>query len=165
MNKSKKFWLKKPIPIVAAFSVFVCFSVVCAAAVKNGFFKDVTRGNGTVVGTTYEQASEEIDVNVTVADNELLVFVTMLSPDKSPYSEFEEFGINSYQITDMSGNVVIKDAGTELFQVTNGQAEIKISLEGIESGSYQLVIHQYVGSAKANQPLEINGTWKCEFET
>ena len=64
--------------MVAALSVFVCFSIVGAAAVKNGFFKDVTWGNGTVVGTTYEQASEEIGVNVTVDENELTVSVTII---------------------------------------------------------------------------------------
>lgn len=164
MNQSKKFWLKKSIPLVAALSAFICFSIVGVAAVKNGFFKDVTLGDGTVVGTTYEQASEEIEVKVTVDENELMVLVTMLSPDKPPYSVFEEFGISSYQIIDMSGNVVMKDAGTELSQISNGQAEIAISLEGIESGSYKLVISKYVGSAKADQPLEISGTWECEFE-
>ncbi len=164
MNKSKKSWLKRSIPMVAALSVFVCFSIVGAAAVKNGFFKDVTRGNGTVVGTTYEQASEEIGVNVTVDENELTVSVTMLTPDKPPYSELEEFGIRSYQITDMSGNVVIKGADTELSQISNGQTEIKISLEGIESGNYKLVIYKYVGCSKADQPLEINGVWECEFD-
>ena len=149
--------------MAAALSVFVCFSIVGAAAVKNGFFKDVTRQDGTVVGTTYEQASEEIELNVAVAENELTVSVTMLSPDKPPYSELDEFGISSYQITDMSGNVVIKDAATELSQISNGQAEIKISLEGIGSGNYKLVINKYVGSAKADQPLEISGVWECEF--
>lgn len=163
MNKSKKIRLRKAIPMTAALSVFVCFSIVGAATVKNGFFKDVTRGNGTVVGTTYEQASEEIEANVTVDENELTVSITILSPDKPPYSVLEEFGICSYQITDMSGNVVRKDADTELSLISDGQAEIKIPLEGIESGNYKLVIHKYVGSSKADQPLEINGVWECEF--
>ena len=164
MNKSKKFQLRKLIPLAAALSVFVCLSIVGVAAVKNGFFKDVTYWNGTVIGTTYEQASEEIEVNVTIVDNELMVLVTMLFPDKPPYSVFEEFGISSSQITDMSGNVIIKDAGTELSQISDGQAEIKISLEGIESGNYKLIINKYIGSAKADQPLEISGIWECEFK-
>ena len=164
MNKSKKTWLKKSIPMVAAVSVFFCFAIVGVAAVRTGFFKDVTRWDGTVVGTTYEQASEEIKVNATVDEKGLTVSVTMLTPDKLPYSEFEEFGISSYQITDMSGNAVIKDASTELSLIRNGQAEIRISLDGIESGNYKLIITKYVGSAKADQPLEINGMWECEFE-
>lgn len=163
MNKSKKFWLKKSIPIVAALSIFVCFAIVGVAVVRTGFFKDVTRWDGTVVGTTYEQASEEIEVNATVDENGLTVSVTMLTPDKLPYSVFEEFGISSYQITDMSGNVIMEDAGTELSQLSNGQAEINISLDGIESGNYKLIIRKCVGSAKADQPLEISGMWECEF--
>ena len=164
MNKSKKIWLKKSIPMVAALSVFFCFAIVGVAAVGTGFFKDVTRWDGTVVSTTYEQATEEIEVNATVDENGLTVLVTMLTPDKLPYSVFEEFGISSYQITDMSGNVIIEGAGTELSQINNGLAEIIISLDGIESGNYMLIIRKYVGSAKANQPLEISGMWECEFE-
>ena len=164
MNNSKKTWLKKSIPMVAALSVFFCFAIVGVAAVRTGFFKDVTRLDGAVVGATYEQASEEIEVNADVDENELTVLVTMLTPDKIPYSEFEEFGISSYQITDMSGNMIIEGAGTELSQISNGQAEINISLDGIESGNYKLIIRKYDGSAKANQPLEISGMWECEFE-
>ena len=164
MNNSKKTWLKKSIPMVAALSVFFCFAIVGVAAVRTSFFKDVTRLDGAVVGATYEQASEEIEVNATVDGNELTVLVTMLTPDKIPYSEFEEFGISNYQITDMSGNMIIEGAGTELSQISNGQAEINISLDGIENGNYKLIIRKYVGSAKANQPLEISGMWECEFE-
>lgn len=165
MNKSKKIWLKKSIPMVAVLSVFICFATVgAAAAMKTGIFKDVTRWTGTVVGTTYEEASEEIEANVTVEDDRLLVLVTMLSPATPPYSECKEFGISSYQIIDSSGSMVIKDAGTELSAISNGQAEIRIPLNGIERGNYELVINKFVGSAKADQPLEICGIWKCEFE-
>ena len=166
MNKSKKIRLKKSIPMVAILSVFICFAMVgvAVAAMKTGFFKDVTRWDGTVVGTTYEQASEEIEANVTVEEDGLLVVVTMLSPATPPYSEFDEFGISSYQIIDTSGSVVIKDVGTELSVISNGQAEIRIPLNGIERGNYKLVISKFVGSAKADQPLEISGVWECEFE-
>lgn len=163
MNKPKKIWLKKSIPTVAALSVFFCFAIVGVAAVKTGFFKDVTRWDGTVVGTTYEQATGEIEVNAAVDENGLNVSVTMLAPDKFPYSVFEEFGISSYQITDMSGNVIVEDGGTELSQISNGQAKINISLDGMERGNYKLIIRKYVGSAKADQPLEISGIWECEF--
>ena len=164
MNKTKKIWLKKLIPMVAALSVFACFAIVGVAAVKNGYFKNIIRWDGAVVGTTYEQASDEIKVNVTVEENELMVLLTMLYPDKPPYMGFEEFGISSYQITDMYGNVVIKDTSTELSMISNKQTEVRISLDGIESGSYKLIIDKCVGSAKADQPLEINGIWECEFE-
>ena len=60
--------------------------------------------------------------------------------------------------------MIVEEAGTELSQLSNGQAEINISLDGIESGSYKLIIRKYVGSAKADQPLEISGMWECEFE-
>lgn len=163
-RETKNNWLKRPVPVAAVLSIFICFTIVGTAAVKTGFFKDITRWNGAVIGTAYEQASEEMEASVTVVENELMVFITMLTPDKAPYSELEELGIDSYQIRDMSGNVVVHDADSELSYISNGQAEIKISLEGIESGNYKLVISQYVGTSKADQPLEISGIWECEFE-
>ena len=164
VNNSKKTWLKKSIPMVAALSVFFCFAIVGVAAAGSGFFKDVTRWSGAVVGTAYEQASGEIEAKAAACENVLTVSVTVLAPDKVPYSEFEELGISSYQIIDTSGNVIVEEAGTELSQLSNGQAEINIPLDGIESGSYKLIIRKYVGSAKADQPLEISGMWECEFE-
>jgi len=38
-----------------------------------------------------------------------------------------------------------------------------IDLNDIEAGSYKLVVNTFVSEKKADQPLNINGVWECEF--
>ena len=64
---------------------------------------------------------------------------------------------------DLSGNVIVEGERTDLSEIINGEAEITISLDQISSGNYKLVINAFVGSKKADQPLQINGTWECAF--
>lgn len=87
----------------------------------------------------------------------------MVKHDIAPYSELEILGIDSYQIVDMSGNIIIEGERTDLFEIINAKTEIKISLDNTTAGDYKLVIHSFVGSKKADQPLIINGAWECEF--
>jgi len=47
--------------------------------------------------------------------------------------------------------------------VINGQAAISIKLDDIDSGNYKLVVAAFVGEKKAEQPLNINGSWECAF--
>lgn len=47
--------------------------------------------------------------------------------------------------------------------VLNGQSAMIIDLNDIEAGSYKLVVYTFVSEKKADQPLNINGTWECEF--
>ncbi len=127
------------------------------------FFKDIKNWNGAVIGTTYEQATEEISISIEENGNGLSVLVTMVNPEEPPYIYFEEFGIASYKIEDMSGEVVISDSSTSMVPIDNGQVSVKIPLDNISRGNYKLIIDTFVGGAKADQPLEVNGIWSCEF--
>ena len=164
MNKNKtKGWLKKSVSVAAVVSLCLCFTVVAAATGNLGFFKDITNWNGAIVGTRYEQASDEIDVTVTCDENEIIVCAVMVNPAVAPYSELETFGIESYKIINMSGKVIVEGEETELVELVNGESEITIPLDNIGSGDYKLVITAFIGVQKADQPLQINGTWECEF--
>lgn len=162
-QKMKKTIMKKSILIAAAISAFICISIVGIAAGATGFFKDITRWDKAIVGTTYEQATEEVKVDIETDENDIIVSITMLSPDKPPYSEFEQLGIGNYKITDLSGKTIVDKESTESSQISEGQAEIKIPLNDFEGGDYRLIISKFVGSAKADQPLEIGGIWEEEF--
>lgn len=72
--------------------------------------------------------------------------------------------IGTYKILDSNGNVVIECNTSEAAEIINGFAEIKIDTDELEGGSYTLVISSFVGSKKAEQPLDIFGNWVCEFE-
>lgn len=164
MNQSKtNKYFKKPAVAAAVLSLCLCFTGVAVAAGRSGFFKDITNWKGDVVGTKYEQASEEIKATVSVDKNEITVHAVVVDPAAVPYSEIDTFGIESYKIIDMSGKVIVKGERTELFDLISGEAEITIPSDNIGSGEYKIVITAFVGAKKADQPLQINGTWECDF--
>ncbi len=164
-NKMKKIF-KKPVAIMVAVVACICLSVTALAASGqlDGFLEDIKSWNGAITGEVYKQATEEIKVNVTSADNQLIVTTEFVKVDKPPYNVQEFLQIGAYKILDSNGNVVIEGNTSEAAEITDGMAEIKIDTDGLESGSYTLVISSFVGSKKAEQPLEIFGDWVCEFE-
>ncbi len=164
MNKNNtNSWFKKPASVAAVVSLCLCFTAAAAAAGYFGFFQDITNWNGAIVGTQYEQASDEIEVSIVSEENEITVYAVMVHPASVPYSELETLGIQSYKIVDMSGKTIVEGEETELFEVVNGKAEITVPLDHVSSGDYKLIITAFVGAKKADQPLQINGTWECAF--
>ena len=163
MNKGRAGkWFKNPAVAAAVLSLCLCFTGAAAAG-DSGFFKDITNWIGAVVGTKYEQASDEIRITVSADENAITVHVVIVDPAAVPYREIETFGIESYKITDRSGRVIVKGERTELFDLIGGESEITIPLDNMGSGEYKIVITAFVGAAKADQPLQINGTWECDF--
>lgn len=165
MKKTNKLFMK-PMALATTFAFCLCLTSVSALAVTGklqGFFKDIIRIDGAVVGTTYEQATDEIDLNVIATSNELVVMVDILNPNKAPFSEFDSFGIKSYEIVDTNGNVVVKGNETSSTVILDGQATFTISLGNLGIGNYTLVVTEFVGNKKAEQPLVLSGTWTYEF--
>jgi len=164
-RKENKFW-KKQLQAAAALVLCVCITGVTALAATGkleGYFKDITNWNGAIVGISYEQATEEIAVSIDETGEELNVFVTIKEPEKLPYKDSELFGIGSYRIEDMSGNVIISESSFGERTAFVSQMSIKIPLSDIPNGEYKLVIEQFVSEKKADQPLVIHGNWECEF--
>lgn len=162
MNKM----FKRPMVAAASFALCVCLTGVTALAATGkleGFFRDIKRWNGAVVGTSYEQATDEIDMKVVNITDELSVEVTMLEPNTAPYSFLEMFGINEYKIVDENGNTVMENEVIEMSVMENDNVTLKIPLNTISEGKYTLVVSELIGSAKADQPLVISGIWECEF--
>lgn len=162
-NKNSTFF-SKPAAVFVAVALCLSLSVTALAAtgVQQGFFQDITNWQGAVVGTSYEQATDEISMDVTVNGNELTALATFANPQMAPYSEAEKLGIASYQIVDTNGKVVAA-AAAESTKIVNGQAAVSIQLDGMDSGSYKLVVTAFVAEKKADQPLNISGTWECAF--
>ncbi len=164
-NKMKKIF-KKPVAIIAAVVACICLSVTALAVSGqlDGFFEDITNWNGAVTGTVYKQATEEIKVTISTSENYLIVNAEFIKADMPPYSEFDEFSIGKYKIVDSHDATVIEGNTSETAEISNGFAEMRIDTNKLESGKYTLVISSFVGSKKADQPLEIFGDWICEFE-
>lgn len=163
-NRKNNSFFRKPAAVFAVLAVCLSISVTALAATGTlkGFFRDITNWQGAVVGTSYEQATDEIDVTVTANDEELTVLATFADPKIFPYREVEKLGIAAYRIVDTNGKTVSEGAAASA-EVVNGRAAVNIQLDDLDSGSYRLMISAFVGEKKAEQPLNINGSWECEF--
>ena len=158
--------LKRPMIAIASLVLIVCLSgmaVWATAGKQQGFFKDITRWDGAVIGSVYEQATEEILLDVDVVDEKLILEIEMVNPEDIPYRAFEEFGIQSYEITDLEGNIVKAEDSAKITEVNNGTVTVSLLLGQIPAGKYRLIIREMIGSKKADQPLVLKGTWVCEL--
>lgn len=163
-NRKNTSFFRKPAAVFAALAVCLSLSVTALAAtgVLQGFFRDITNRSSAIVGTSYEQATDEIIMDVTVNGDELTVMVSFANPQMAPYVYAEQLGIAQYRIVDVNGKE-IKDGSAGSAEVVNGQASVNIELDGISNGSYKLIVTAFVSEKKADQPLNINGNWECEF--
>jgi len=159
MKKTNK-GFKKLLPLVAVLVVCV---ISIGAVVANHFrgFKDVTKGTA-VVGTVYEEATEMVKLDAEVKDN-LIVSAEFVDYTNFPYIELDIIDINSYKIVDNSGEVVNEGTAKSISDFENGKVDFEITLDNVASGEYKLVINEFVGSKKADQPLPIKGIWECSF--
>ncbi len=138
-------------------------TAMAASGKLEGFFADVTRWDGAVVGTTYEQATEEIEVSALVSGDSLVVDAVLLKAGEAPYAYVDGFGVQKYQIVDAKGDVVAEGISSEAAEITDGKVSVELPLDELESGNYTLIITEFVGTAKADQDLPIKGYWECEF--
>ena len=107
MSKNTKHTFKRPMVAVASLALCFCLTGVTALAATGklqGFFRDITGWNGAVIGTAYEQATEEIELTVAHVSDNLTVAINMVNPDVAPYRFLETFGLESYRIVDRNGN-------------------------------------------------------------
>lgn len=151
---------KRPLAALAALAVCLCLAGTAAAIA--GHFQDVKNWVGTVIGTVYEQADDEIAVSAAAEDSVLTVMVRFTTPDLFPYRAIETIEIDSYQILDEDGGVLAEGADVSA-SVSAGEAVIRLPIEALKPGRCRLVINGFTGGAKAEQPLPIPGTWEAEF--
>ena len=157
-------FVQKPAVVITLLAICLTLSVsaVAASGLLKGYFQDIINWQGAVVGTAYEQATDEIEISIAVRDNELTVYATFINPQMAPYREAETLGIAAFQIVDADGRTV-KEGTAESTEIDNGCAAIPVDLSDIDSGSYNLVVTAFVSEKKADQPLNINGSWECTF--
>ena len=162
-NKNNSF-IRKPAAVFVAVALCLSLSVtaVAASGVLKGCFRDIMNWQGAIVDTSYEQATDEIRMEVTANEKELTALVTFVDPQMIPYKHAEKLGIAAYRIVDANGKVVAEGAA-ESTEIVNGQAAVNIKLDGIDSGSYKLIVTAFVSEKKADQPLNISGAWECAF--
>jgi len=155
-SKKRRF---SPAAVAAVLALCLILPVGSFAAGKAGFFRDVKRWDGAVVGTAYENATEEIAVTVSIQTEQLTVSVTLLKPDKAPYPYIEELSIGEYQFLD-EADKVIAEGTAQAVPLIKGQAVFSLPVTDAQS----LRITQFTATAKAEQPLPIYGEWEWHFQ-
>ena len=158
----KKNTFKRPAAVFAAMAICLSLSIsaMAASGMLKGFFQDVKRPDGAVIGTTYEQATDEIAIKLDVNDDVLVVDASYTGV--APF-EAEELGLGDYQIVDGNGNIVKEGTSTGYAEIADGCATIKIYIDDVEDGSYKLIVNSFIATKKADQPLKVNGNWECNF--
>ena len=171
-----KFTIKRTMAIAAVLAL--CLVVVCmtplASSIK-GFFSDIVRFDGAITGTKYENATNDIKVDVLELTSEngnlnIPLGLTIQNPTEAPFPYIQEIAVSEYKILDNNNKEIIKtklsaedgDKGI----ISDGKVLITLSLDSkkIKSGEeYTIVIEKMYGLAKADAPLHITGTWKCNF--
>ena len=171
-----KFTIKRTMAIAAVLAL--CLVVICmtplASSIK-GFFSDIVRFDGAITGTKYENATNDIKVDVLELTSEngnlnIPLGLTIQNPTEAPFPYIQEIAVSEYKILDNNNKEIIKtklsaedgDKGI----ISDGKVLITLSLDSkkIKSGEeYTIVIEKMYGLAKADAPLHITGTWKCNF--
>ena len=171
-----KFTIKRTLAIAAVLAL--CLVVVCmtplASSIK-GFFSDIVRFDGAITGTQYENATNDIKVDVleVTSENGNVIIPLELSfenPTEAPFPYIQEVAVSEYKIVDSNNKEIIKtklsaeegDKGT----IADGKVLVNLSLNDakLKSGEeYTIVIDKMYGLSKADAPLHITGTWECNF--
>ena len=161
-------WLRKVSTVAAV--VTVCAITVVSAGTIKGMFKDVKRWDGAVIGTEYVNATNDIEMNISETKDEYISLdINFENPNEAPFVFLQEVAITDYKIFDNNDKEVLEVNST--FEngikgnVENGRILLELPTnDKLNSNqNYKLVVNTIYGLAKAEQPLKITGTWKCEF--
>ena len=168
--------MKRTLAIAAVLAL--CIITVTMTPLANsirGFFSDIVRFDGAITGTQYENATNDIKVDVLELTSEkgnliIPLDLTFENPTEAPFHYIQEVAVSEYRILDSSNKEIIKtklaaedgDKGT----VSAGKVLVNLSMNDamLKSGEeYTIVIEKMYGLSKADAPLHITGRWECKF--
>lgn len=166
MNKTEKIsWFKRTGAVAAM--VAVCLVTVVNATPIKGFFKDIMRFDGAVVGTEYANATNEIKITALKIENEnvLPLEIEFVDNNVFPFKSIEQLSVVKYKVVDKNSNEVCYEENL-VENVENGKVIINLPLNKsnlIDGETYFLEIDNLKGLKKADAPLEITGNWNIQF--
>ena len=171
-----KITMKRTLAIAAV--LVLCIITVTMTPLANsirGFFSDIVRFDGAITGTKYENATNDIKVDVLELSFEngnviIPLDLTFENPTEAPFPYIQEVAVSEYKILDNNNKEIIKtkvsaedgDKGT----VNDGKVLVNLSMNDakLKSGEeYTIVIEKMYGLSKADAPLHITGRWECKF--
>ena len=131
-----------------------------------GFFTDVKNPTGAIIGTRYNNATEEITVTAKADSEAVTVHLDFLFPNEAPYGFISEVSVKNVVITGSNGAKLLTVDETKRTVITDGTASISIPLGTLQLNTnteYTIIFDTVVGHEKADQPLPMGGTWRCTF--
>ena len=166
-NYGMKQLFRKPafaLPVLVLCLSLVGFTTVAAAGKLPGFFKDITNPFGTVTGTEYLDATDEIEISADCDSDQMKIELVFVNPDTAPYNELDSITVSDWKIEDSQGKEVMKNDEAKMANIENGKASLTLSLDSLAEGSYKLIVNELTGSKKADSPIKISGTWIVSFK-
>jgi len=177
MSKPKgRITIKRTFAIAAVLAL--CIIIVTMTPLANsirGFFSDIVRFDGAITGTKYENATNDIKVDVlelTFENGNVIIplDLTFENPTEAPFPYIQEVAVSEYKILDNNNKEIIKtkvsaedgekgtvNDGKVLVNLSTNDAKLKLGEE------YTIVIEKMYGLSKADAPLHITGRWECKF--
>ena len=168
--------MKRTLALVAVLALCVITVTITPFANSiRGFFDDIIGFDGAITGTQYNNATNDIMVNVMepASDNGNTVIpleLTFKNPNVAPFAYIQEIAVADYMVIDSTTGEILKLKSYPEYSgkgnINNGSAVVKLSLNdaNFKSGEeYTIVIEKMYGLAKADAPLHIIGKWECKF--
>ena len=177
MSKTKgRITMKRTFAIAAVLAL--CIITVTMTPLANsikGFFSDIIRFDGAITGTQYENATNDIKVDVLELTSEkgnliIPLDLTFENPTEAPFPYIQEVAVSEYKIVDSNNKEIIKtklsaedgDKGTVSAVKVSVYLYLKDTM--LKSGEeFTFVIEKMYGLSKADAPLHITGRWECKF--
>ena len=171
-----KITMKRTLALIAVLAL--CIATVAMTPLANsikGFFSDIVRFDGAITGTRYENATNDIKVDVlelTTENGNVIIplELTFENPTEAPFPYIQEVAVSEYKILDSNNkkiaNINVSANEAEKGITSEGKALVHLSLDDTKFNSeeeYTIVIEKMYGLSKADAPLHITGTWKCNF--
>lgn len=156
---------KKTAFIIGAAVLLVTGAVTVYAGASGTWMKDIKNPLGAITGQVYNDADTEIEISIISADaNDFTVEAAVADFDKPPYTTIDFLKLDKFTITDEKGSIITENNVSESGEFINGCALIYVPANITDAHTIFLHTDSILGSAKADQPLEINGSWECSFE-
>jgi len=174
MNKPKT-TVKRTIVLAAVIALCsITVTMTLSANSIKGFFGDILRFDGAVIGTQYENATNDIKVEVLESTaesrNSIPLSLTFEDPTEAPFPFIEEIVVSEYRILDSKSKEIVKTklsaADGDKGAVCDGKVLVNLSIGSTNlepDKEYTLVIEKMYGLSKADAPLHITGTWECKL--
>ncbi len=173
MRKSKSV-IKRTIAVAAVLTL--CIITVTISPLANGikgFFSDIIRFDGAIIGTCYENATNDIKISVIETEKDsgfIPMELSFIYPNEAPFAHIQEIAVADYMIVDNTTGEIIKLVSYPEYSakgtIKDGKALVNLSLyhTNFEPGEeYTIVIEKMYGLTKADSPLHITGKWECSF--